>query len=485
MILTDKIKEYVWGEEKRWEMGLFLVCLGFYLIFPFYDGPVWCKDSSSYTTMDITREPLYPTLLWIFRKIFGEADYLMPVVIAQSILAAYATWKLAVTIKKYKEDSRFLAMVSVCFQCGVVLLNRFVALRGSSYTVSIMTEGLGFPLYILFIIQLYQYILKQKRKNLAGTVCLAAMLVSLRKQMLMTLCLMAAIFILYYLIKKREVRKLLCLLLLTVGLFGGTKLADRFYNYCVRGEWIEHSGNSMGMLCTLVYTSQEGDAALFRDEALKQLYEEIYASADERALNIAYAPKGWVGLTTHYADCYDDIGYGIINPVIQGYVVERHGDGYVNGAIWFDAYCTDIAKTLIGQKKGKLCKVVAANIWKGFVNSIARVNLFLNVYALLAYLLYIGLYIGKIYARRCWGEPDATLTLAEIVLGGVIINCGVVGITIFTQPRYMIYNMGLFYCVLEVLLYDMIRDRRKKRNHNRQYRMKGIGKGNKLREMDK
>ena len=141
--------------EKRLEIGLVGFCLLFYLIFPFLDGPVWCVDSNSYAAMDITREPLYPTFLWVFRRMFGEGNYLMPVVAVQSVLGAYAAWKLAVTVKEYKEGSRILAVLAVCFQIGVVLLNRFVAKRGSSYTVSIMTEGMGFPLYVLFIVQLY------------------------------------------------------------------------------------------------------------------------------------------------------------------------------------------------------------------------------------------------------------------------------------------------------------------------------------------
>ena len=91
--------------EKRgrvWDICLFAAALGFYLFFAFYDGPVWTKDSLSYASMNITREPLYPTFLWLFRQAFGEESYLMPVIIAQSILAAYAAWKLAMTVKEYK-----------------------------------------------------------------------------------------------------------------------------------------------------------------------------------------------------------------------------------------------------------------------------------------------------------------------------------------------------------------------------------------------
>lgn len=453
-------KKSIMKRKSKWDIGLFMICLGFYLFFPFYDGPVWCKDSPSYATMSITREPLYPTFLWIFRRIFGDPGYLMPVVIVQSIIAAYATWKLAVTVQAYKDDSKALALLSVSFQFGVTLLNRFVAIRGSSYIDSIMTEGLGLSLYVLFIVQLYKYMVEEKSRNLVGTACYAVLLVNLRKQMLITLCLMAAVFVLYYLIKKRKVKKLLLLFIMTAGLFAACKFTDKFYNYCVRGVWMEHSGNAMGMLCTLIYTSDEEDAALFEDGILRELYEDILREADEQGLRMVYAPPGWVDLSSHYADSYDAIGYGIINPVVQGYIADHYDYSEIEAVRKYDEYCGGMTKVLIGQEKGDLIRIYAANTWKGFVNSIARVNRYLNIYAVLAYVLYLGLYAVCIRKHRSFTEPDETIAFAEIVLGGIIINSMVVGAMIFCQPRYMIYNMGLFYSALSVLIYDNIGKKR-------------------------
>ena len=440
----------------KWELGLLAAALLFYLFFPLYDGPVWCKDSMSYATMDITREPLYPTFLWVFRRLFGEGNYLMPVVVAQSILAAYAAWKLAVTVKERKEGGKILSLIALVSQFGVTILCRFVAARSSAYTDSIMTEGLGLSLYVLFVLQLYKYIIDEKIKNLAGTVVYAMLLINLRKQMLITLCLMAAVFVLYYLIKEQKGKKLLLLLAMTVGIFAACRFTDKLYNYCVRGVWIEHSGNSMGMLCTLIYTSGEEDGALFEDGTLKGMYEEISKEADKQGLKITYAPKGWVDLSSHYADSYDAIGYGIINPVVQGYIAEHYEYTPVEAVLKYDEYCNEMVKTLLGQEKGDLVRVYLSNTWKGFVNSIARVNKYLNIYAAASYLLYLGLYLYYVRKKGCWREKDKTAAFTEIVFGGIAVNAMVVGAMIFCQPRYMIYSMGLFYTALSVLVYDTL-----------------------------
>lgn len=53
-------------------------------------------------------------------------------------------------------------------------------------------------------------------------------------------------------------------------------------------------------------------------------------------------------------------------------------------------------------------------------------------------------------------QIDSSLCFTFIVLTGIAVNALVVGLTIFTQPRYMIYSMGLFYTAGCMLLYDMI-----------------------------
>lgn len=456
--ISEKGGQGKWYSEE-WKADLIPlgICLLFYLIFPLLDGPVWCADSPSYATMNITREPLYPTFLWIFRSVFGEEAYRMPVVLFQSVLAGYASWKLGMTVKEMTGGNRLLGLCAIGFQLFVTFLCRFVANRGSAYTDSIMTEGLGLSLYLLFVLQLYQYMYRDRVRHLAAASVLAVLLVNLRKQMMISLCLMAAVFILYHLVKRQHMQRLLYLLGLTVSLLLISKLTDRFYNYQVRDAWIEHSGNSMGMLCNLLYTSDPEDAELFQDPVRKELFLQIREEMESQQLAMSYAPKDWEGLTTHYADSYDAIGYGILNPVIQGYLREQGQLTEVEEAQQYDALCEEMTASLLKQEKKDLFIVLGGNTLKGFVNSVARMHPLLNPAALFVYVLYLVLYLVLLLTGKKWQLPDRILTFAEIVLGGIVINCLVVGVMIFCQPRYMIYSMGLFYSALLVMGYELVR----------------------------
>ncbi|MDE7259613.1 MAG: hypothetical protein K2N77_10315, partial [Lachnospiraceae bacterium] len=153
------------------------------------DGPVWCVDSGGYVSMHITREPLYPSFLALCRMIAKvlRTDALLIVVLIQSLLAGFVTWLAGYVIRSVKRGSRILQLMTVLFQFAVTLLCRFAANRGSVYSDCILTEGLGMPLFVLFVICLFLYIRTWQSRYLCLTLGFSFLLISLRKQMMITL----------------------------------------------------------------------------------------------------------------------------------------------------------------------------------------------------------------------------------------------------------------------------------------------------------
>lgn len=456
------------------DVALLAVCLLFYLLFPLCDGPIWCVDSASYVTMDISREPLYPVFLAFaggLAKPFG-ADSLMVTVILQSLLAGFAAWFAGLTIKRTKNQSIVLQLATIGFQFAVSLLCRFAAIRGSVYTDCIMTEGIGFSLFVLFTLELYLSVNTDRKRHFLWTFFLSFLLICLRKQMLITLLIMGIVFGWYYIVGRpmitkealgARLRKFLCLLGMLAAVLTAAKLTDRIYNYIVRDAWIEHCHNSMGFLCTLLYCSDsEKDQDLFTDATMKELYLEIMSQADEQQILYPYAESGWLPVCEHFADSYDAIGYGIINPVVEGYIAGHFNLTQVEAALQYDEICGAMSRTLLRQSMMPMLQVCAYNIWRGFVNSIARAKPLLSFYALAAYAcMGATAWYLAIQKKKTGGEHEQikrqieySLSFTFIVIVSIAINSLVVGLTIFTQPRYMIYSMGFFYTAGCMLLYD-------------------------------
>lgn len=452
-------------KETIWNVCLLAVCILFYLLFPLCDGPVWCKDSESYVSMDISREPLYPLFLALCRICTGysETGSLMAAVVIQSIIAGFTAWYAGLVIKRIKTQSTLLQLAAIAFQFAVALLCRFAAIRGSYYTECIMTEGLALSLFVLFTLELYLYVITDRKRHIGWTLLLSFLLISIRKQMLITLLIMGVVLGWYYLIRSKKIRKFCCMLGMMVIVFFACKLTDRIYNYVIRDAWIEHCHNSRGFLCTLLYTSDvEKDKELFGDGAVKELYLEIMAQADEQQILYRYAEPGWLSISGHFADSYDAIGYGIINPVVEEYLLEHNDLTRVELALQFDEICDEMSKILIKQSLMPMMQVYAYNIVKGFVNSVARANILLSIYAIAVYFA-MGAAAVYLMIRKKKEEINAqekeqidrSLSLAFIVIVSIAVNSFAVGFTIFTQPRYMIYSMGLFYTAGCMLLYDI------------------------------
>lgn len=461
----------------RWDYALLALCFLFYLLFPILDGPVWCVDSAGYVSMHISREPLYPTFLALCRWIAEGcgADPLMTAVVLQSLLAGAAAWTAGWAVRSVKQGSRCLQAAAVLFQFAVTLLNRFAAKRGSAYSDSILTEGLGLSLFVLFSVFLFLFLRTEKKSCLCWTLLFSFLLVSLRKQMMITLLIMGILFGWYELIRRRRVRRFLCLALLIIGVFFAGKLFDRTYQYAVRGVWMEHSGNSMGILCTLLYSSDPGrDEGLFEDETIRQLYLEIMRQADEQQILYPYAQSGWLKTAIHYADSYDAIGYGIINPVVEGYLADHYDLSETEAAMRYDEICKEMSGALFRQEPLPLLRVYLYNTWQGFVNSVAKAHPLLSIYAAAAYLgvgiasgyllrqrkkmrKYLSAHTGPMsvrYEERI-EQIDTSLCFTFVVMTGIVVNALVVGLIIFAQPRYMIYGMGLFYTACAMLARDI------------------------------
>ena len=536
--LSCRIKEH-------WSPLILFANLAAYIGFALIDGPVWCRDSNSYATMDYTREPIYPTFLWLMRKLFGEnmmvhgwdlTDrlggkapameplYLMAVIVVQSILAAVTVWLLSKLCYEISGKLRYAAAANLVMW-GVDLLNRFGAKRGSTYTQSIMTEGFGVSFYILFLLSLFQYLRQRRRMELGNevlwkrylrlSVLMMVLCASQHKQLTVTLIIFAAAAIsadLRLLIRyrsfvkkgnqaanqggqqccrKKETRKTAlswlsrdaaALLCAGVLIF----LIGHVYNLTFHGVWSFHTGSADKIDSTLLYTVTEEDAELFAsnekaapDDAdnLRELFLSIEEELAGQQLRYVDAPSGsWVELCSHYADSYDIIGFEVLDPLVDSYVRTNQPDlipGSMEFAIATDQVCQSLEHVLIRQNPSRLLYLWINNVRKGFVNTVLRVSTVLNWASLVLWISYLSaLFLliqrekhksGDSFRTSEKNSCDAaeekrcvdTILLASLVLLGTLVNCMVVGAIIFPQTRYMIYNMGLFYTALILMMGEL------------------------------
>ena len=461
------------SKREKYLIISFLLSLCFYLGFALIDGPVICKDSESYISMNISREPLYPLFLAILRGLFGENTafydqpvYLCVAVIIQSLLWAAASFILGKTVydeASKKELPQIFGKFSAPILFGfagvfagffVALLNRFAALRGSMYSECIMTESLAMPLFILLCIRLYKWTLYHERNDLIISMVYAFLIVSIRKQMMSTLILVAALSILNDLIRRsRNIKRFLVTIGLCTSVLLASSLFDHVYNYALRGAWMSHTGNTTAEFCTLIFSADESDDKLFDEYGtteMKELFDQIISESDSQGLLLENVEEGADIFTigSAYADSYDVIGYDVAPPVIYNYIANTYGDvGEIQREVYRDEIQAEISKVLLHQDISDLILVYGINILKGLISSNARVMPIINEISILIYICFLGMYAYFVKKKK-----TQITVLAEVSFGGILINSLVVGALIFPQPRYMIYSMSLFYICFFIML---------------------------------
>lgn len=496
-----------------------VVNLIMYIGFVLADGPVWCRDSASYVNMETMREPLYCSFLWLMRFLFGDPSagwnsgqhhihseglirgasgilvhgwdltdrvagkvpallpaYMMAAVVLQSAVSAFTAWYLAkfcwrIGRSVSVRNAFFSASTANLVIWGVAALNRFGAKRGSSYEQSIMTEGLGISFYILFIVFLCQYLEDHVRKSrYLGLSCLMMLLCILtHKQLAITAIIFGISTLTADLVISRRRKKnglsgsfirlfgkdLLILILTLLSAY----LLEHAYHLAVQGRWSNHTGSADKIDTTLLYTSDREDASLFDDRDLRDLFLDLEDEMEEQKLRYLDVPEDadWVELCSHYADSYDIIGFEVLDPMVESFV-RLHYPGLKPGSteeiILEDQVCKDLEHGLIQQNPSRLIHLWWGNFRKGFVNTILRVSPVLNWLSLALWGAYTAMIaILLVRGRR---SSNVTVRFALLVLTGTIVNSAVVGVIIFPQTRYMIYNMGLFYITAFLLLEELV-----------------------------
>lgn len=436
-------------KKKLTQYGVFTASILFYLFWFAVDGVRMESDTNGYVNFSLAREPLYPTWLALFRGIFGTADYFAWVGIFQCLFWGIVTGILCVTLYEklnLKEGSCWI-LLGICF--AVNLMTRFFAGRRALYALDIASEGICIPLFLLFFLQLYLYWSELKKRNLAEIILYSVLLISTRKQMYIVMPIAGAVYLCLWIWRKIKIKNLLFLWGTIVCTFIGSVFVDVGYNWIVRGDAVRHSTDSSAALITVMYVAQKEDAVNIQDEAVRKLFEEIVDKKDAKGWGYAEAGRGWKTISNHYAQYFDLIAFELVNPAFYDFLAQQGITDYVEAEQAFGKLNDYMLSSIFKANFEKVIGVFAANSISGFCNTVLKDSALLVPAIAVLYLLYIAVMI-ILFKKE--GKDSREAILGFVVLVCIVMNVLAVSALIFSQSRYMIYNMPLFYCALYIML---------------------------------
>lgn len=504
--------------------GLFylsLVMLGLFLfLFAGSREPVLFDDSGAYLRVEGIEGvmPVYPLFLLINQYLFGNDIYLQIVIVEQAVLAVACI----LTFVKVIKDHFSLKYWESYLVFGLAVMPFTTDLPQAMSTQEILTEGIAYALFYLWIIVLLQAVWTKRFIWLGGAFVMTLFLATVRSQLQILFGVCGIVYLYMMCIrggrqsKRHMIIRMIfgilgCLIISLMGIMLISRITvhyqdmiknnERFAEFVMSvqdpdeyresleskkhadneedieedkrkeatTEELVNKGFSTSQYVSLIfsrgmYEADEADAELFEDEVLRGLFLELYEAADAGKQRYEYAQTGlWM---------WKDIvgGIGMVGKTCLLVPSEYYAAYYPEIILSDDfsnirnAHLQKIGITLLKTHFGRFVYHTLVLLPSAFICTVFFQ--FAPLYGL-CHLITLFLYVSAL-ALMIWAYADKRVhkNYAEfmaLVLGTNVVMVLIISLVFFGQQRYLVYNFGIFYIAYGLLLQQLwkcrIRDR--------------------------
>lgn len=422
------------------------VLLAVFGYFAFFCQVMEISDSFQYKVQMVSREPVYALLLKGLMGIFGEG-YGFPLTLLQNLLAIISIYWLYVRLTN-------IFKLPIIFKgCGAVLLlipHLITPLAAKTHLIitnSVMTEGITFSLYYIWMGMMVSLLLgydeKKQNRTLIWSLVLAFVLTMTRGQFLICIAgwFLVAVFVS---LRQKEYKKILFVFLGCLVVIIGKSYLTKAYHYVESGLFVETTSGKPMVLANILFLSDLEDGSDIENPRLKKAYENMVCQVQERELSVKNASGNIIDVALYHEFGHETINFDIIDPEVEAVVAEVDGvtsAEYEKMLVIIDAYTSEIIGDVLPNVLPEFIGNYFVIASLGFVRSIAIEHWIFPIYAVFMYIIAIGLALFLLKKNKnSKGAWFMALTLVLI--------CGnVFGTSIMIQciSRYMIYNLPFFY----------------------------------------
>lgn len=433
----------------RWVIAILTILL--YAIFYVADGAVIGVDTAGYINRVISREAGYSLWVQFFLNVFGEKVYADILVLCQMVFAGVATCVFTFSVSKIWKVRSFSIFVIWGIQVAFLVLCRFGSGLGAIYPSTVLTEGLTYSLYFLYVKAILQLNEEITIGRSAEALIYCMLLMLIRTQLAVAFLGVIAFFFFKALCRTISWKKYFLLLMSSVFGMVLVLMAGKVYTYMVHGVTTGVVGSNSFIIVSGLYGADETDVDLFEREEDRQLFKELYTLCQEQGLNYKFInEESMFPYADHYAQSFDQIKFSTFMPYMREYCEAEGLSDLIAMEIRMDEKAKELGWPLFKDNLSVKIKVTFEDVGRGLMRTIGKAAWILVPYALIAYGAYVALMVcgfkKKSNGHTAWG--------GFFVLIMILGNITATSFMIFGEPRYLLYNMVPFYMMGYLLLRD-------------------------------
>lgn len=416
--------------------------------------------------------PVYPLFLQGCRLIFGETLYLEAAASIQGLLALLCCLLLTRFLQKNFQTGVFGTVLLFLFS----LMPYAIEIPGHVISHELMTEGLAYPLFYVFCILLLKGIFLKKQRWILAGFGLACFLSLVRPQLQFLFAVLTVVFLYVGLwniwpaaVRRSRLRKAadsgLCILAGVFLLAAGIKtvsVLDGWYEDFFFGGHAQDSSNYT-VQCRVLYVSEREDALLFKDEAMRQIYEKTYEEMDSLKTTYHYMRNDlW-----RWKDIVGCSAYNsrIVQQNVEEYVRKELGvTSEIEVEQTKNQICGEMTRVLLAHNWPNYLRTSLMLMPSGFVASVLfQREGFYTACHIAALILYLAAFAGIYLIYRNRGTDMRKAEFMLLVSGSAVVNVVTSNLILFGLQRYMVYTYGMFYMAMYLMLTELWKKMRKYR----------------------
>jgi len=420
-------------------------------------------DTVTYVEMNTVREPFYTTLLAVLRFIFSENVYFYVLVIGQIIFAVISSCYFAKTVEDCFKLRWIWTAFIYCIMLGMYLLPAVFSLSGIVTFLAVLTEGICFPIFFLFVRSAILVVCNNDSKQLKWVVIYAVIMTMTRSQLMPML--VVAFFVSCYWIysNSNEMKKWIKLIVGFILLFVCIGIVEGCYFKVVSGHFMRHTGGNVTTMANILYLAEEEDADLFEDEEIRKVFVDTYNYMQKEGWGISdYEGRGIIDAAVDVENCHDLIkGRAFLDAMDYYYEKNPLGkDEYKS--VHNDYVAGEIYKTLLPKHFGRWFYDYIGLCLVGFIRTVAVFpqSLFMQIYTVIIYLLFLA---GVIYYRK----NKKILMYGLLTFLVIICNVCAMSLVIMCISRYTLYGMPLIYGGFVIMISEFIKEKLAKKDRRK------------------
>ncbi len=405
----------------------------FYFIF---QEAIFSHDSYGYLLAMPQRNPGYV----IFSKFF---EFIFPQNFAKVIVGLQLIFGLFAVHVFLKRMSHLLCLNYVLK--GIVLASLiFPFFPPLLIANNICSEGLTYPLYLLFLVMGFEFLYREKKFTLPIFLLLYILLVLTRGQFIVSSIIFAFVYFFKYrssILNKKHLFKFILILAFPLIVI----FADKTYHKLKDGLFISTPYSFVNMSGAAFYVSKKGDIQFIQTEEYKSLFEACYKQLTQKKLLMSSQKQdGYDAYYQHYHNHVPQICNQTVHDITRGYYFdkflktstdEKKASVY---SMWqSELACKSMYFTLVEHNLKEYSLLYYSNIVHGFKSII-----------ILSFVLLVFLFSGHKVLFQKHNYYNILFICSALTLS----NAMIISLASHSIMRYLFYNYILIFFIIVILL---------------------------------